>query len=274
MAQENPIVGKIPEFTEDSPVPVRELEEVKQPTEVIPPEEKETPEPPAEKPAAPLETGEDTQEPLQEVTQPNADSEAVKGLQEERVKLLKEISELRGQRREIKQEQLASVEKQIDDLKDLHPEDITVIDRVLRSKGYVTKAESQQMFHEAVKQEELNKFLERYPEYRPENDPQDVNWSTLQRELGFYRLPGLGEDPHKISEILDRAHKAISKVVSGRAAPTEIKRQQVKTASIGGGGAQRSPSSGKTLSQEQRDIYRRGGWSEEEIREIESGLSE
>ena len=271
-------IGKIPEFTQDESFAGQgPVEEVKQPiVEETPTDEKETPEPPAEKPTEQEIAGEDTQalsqaieQPI-EVPQPTEEQRALTGLQAERVKLLKEISELKGQRREIKQEELRTVEQHIDDLKDLHPEDVSVIERVLRGKGYVTKQEANQMFYESVKQDELNKFLERYPEYKPENDPGDINWTMLQREMSYYKVP---PNPHQITEILERSHRSIVKVPSGRAPQTSMQqaKRQLQVASHGSGGAQRPSSHGK-LSPQQVDVYRQGGWTEDEIKSIEAKL--
>lgn len=261
MAQQ--IVGKIPDFTEEIPAPEPVQEEVKETEEVIPDViETETPAPPAEKPLDEIQVG---TEPSHVVETPEA--KAIAGLQQERVNLLKEISELRGQKREIKQDQLAAVNKQIDELKDLHPDDVNVIDRVLRAKGYMTAEEAKGMFYENVRQTELNKFLERYPEYKPENDPGDANWSALQRELGYYAKPS---DPYKITEILERAHRMVVKVPSGPSLPAQQRRLEV--ASHGSGGAQRPSPSGKTLDPDKRAMFRQGGWSEEEIANMEKRL--
>ena len=253
-------LGKIPKFT-DEETPPEELgtEEVKEtPTEEVEEEEKETPSelPAEEKPAEEESPSDDTGELLQ----------AVESLQTEKEKLLREIQELRGQRREIKKEELVRVDEKLDELKDLYPEDISVIDRILKAKGYVTKGEAQKMFYEQVKQEELTKFLEKYPEYKPENDPNDINWNALQRELGVYRMP---ENPHLVEGILYRAHKAVQKVPSERGIPA--KKRQVEIAGVGAGGTQRS-SSLKTLPAQKRQALEQGGWSEEEIREIESSI--
>lgn len=247
------ILGTIPEFTSDATVqPEAEHipEEVNQP-------ETETPVLPAEKPADEVVSDEHL-EPSQEEK-----DKAIQGLQNERVKLLKEISELKGTKREIKQDQINSVQAQIDELKDLHPDDIAVIDRVLRAKGYMTKEESNKMYYESVKNEELNKFLDKYPEYKPENDPDDVNWGTLQKELGFYRMP---ENPRLLTEVLERAHRGVVKVPSGS---TQAKIQQVRTASVGSGGVQRATSSNK-LDPEKRAMLQ--GFSDEDIHNIESKL--
>ena len=148
-------IGKIPEFTQDET------------TEVV--GEK----PPEEIKELPLETEAPLEELDENIQEPDIEG-AIKGLQEERVKLLREVSELKGQKRQIKQDGLAVIQSQIDELKDLHPQDVEVIERVLRAKGLMTREEADKMFYEAVKDEELNKFLEKYPEYKPENDKEDA----------------------------------------------------------------------------------------------------
>lgn len=254
-------VNMMPEFTSDTPGSEKGTEEVKETAvEEAAEEKKETStEPPA-----------DTK-PAEEDLKPQSDDskellKQMHGLQSEREKLLKEIQELRGTRREIKEEKLEQINKNIDELKDLHPDDISVIDRVLKAKGFITKSEANKIIYDQVKNQELEKFLSKYPEYKPENDGQDINWNSLQRELGYYRIP---EDPHKIGEVLERAHKSISKSFVDR--NITDKRQKLEIAGVGAGGMQRS-SSKKTLTAEQRRAYEAGGWSEEEIKTIENKL--
>ena len=243
------IVGKIPEFTTDEVVP--EVEEVKEP--VTPELETETPtEPPAvEKPDEVIPVDSET-------------LRQVQGLQAERAKLLKEIQELRGTKREIKQNEIARVETRIDELKEIHPDDVATIDKVLRAKGYITRQEASQMSYEAVKQDELTKFLDRFPEYKPENDPNDLNWSLLQRELAYYKMP---EDARRLGDVLERAHKGIIKVPVGPSATA--KKRQIEIAGVGSGGAQKSTSK-KSLETWQKEEYRRGGWTDKEIAELET----
>ena len=251
-------VGKIPDFTTDDSVAIGQ-EEVKEVTDEVIEPEKETPSaPPAEEKPAPL------------LDQGSEDTEAqrkIQALEEQRVKLLKEISELRGQRREIKQEKLLQVDEQIQEMKDVHPEDAAIVEKVLRAKGYIRKDEAHQMFYDSVKQEELSKFLSKYPEYKPENDQNDLNWSALQRELGYYKMPS---DPHAVGEILERAHRAVARVSSDPI--PQAKKRQLEVAGVGAGGVQRS-SSKKTLDPRYRQELERGGWSEEEIKRIESNLT-
>ena len=255
----NNIVGNIPEFTQDGTVPQEPVaEEVKQ-DEVVQPElppETDTPIPPVDKPLS-----RDAKEEYSE----DAVQAAVKGLKDERVKLLKEISELKGQKRQIKQDKLDIIQDRIDELKDLHPDDVSTIERVLKAKGLMTKDEANKMFYESVKDEELNKFLDVYPEYKPENDPGDANWTALQRELGFYRMP---ENPRQVREILERAHRSIVRVPNDLNIP--VRKRQVEVASAGTGGMQRSSPTGNKLSPEKRAMLK--GFTEEEIQAMEQKL--
>lgn len=266
MAQQ---IGSIPEFTQDGvppeviPVLEEEVKETSTPETDV--EEKDTPELPAEKPGQMAEDTSNTPVVDQSLVEAN------RGLQEERVKLLKEISELRGQRREIKQDQLKRVEQQIDELKDVNPNDVSLIERVIRSKGYMTKEESNRMFYETVKQEELNKFLDKFPEYKPENDPNDLNWNALQRELGYYRSP---ENPHQIADLLERSHKVIARVTASAPVSTATRQRQVQLASAGSGGSQRaSQSVNQTLDPERKAMLKSGGFSDEDIASMEKRLS-
>ena len=265
------VLNMVPEFTEDDSQPVshsvKGTEETVQPVKAtdekpVAVEEKETPpEPPAEK--QPVDS--ELNKPGLSVDVSNLENQ-LRGLQEERVKLIKEVQELRGQKREIKREELIQIEKKVDELKDIHPDDVALIDKVLRQKGYMTQEEVKRMHYESVKQDQLNEFLAKYPEYKPENDPNDLNWTTLQRELGFYRLP---DDPKRIGEVLERAHQGIKRVAGDRT--LEVKKQQVKTAGVGAGGTQRS-SSRKTFDPEKRFMLQRGGFSDEDIARMESRL--
>lgn len=261
------VIGKVPEFTDDEVThsPETGTEEVKETvTEEVTEEEKETPAelPAEEKPAEQTDnlSGGDIRD---------ESEKQIRGLQEEKQKLLQEIISLRGQRREIKQEELVKVQGQIDELKDLHPEDVHMMERVMKAKGFLTRGEASQMYYEAVKQQELDNFLEKYPEYKAENDANDINWNALQREYNRYKTP---ENPHEIIQVLERAHRAIPRISDDR--NIEVKKRQVEVASVGGGGAQRSTPTRISLDPDKRAILERGGWSEEEILKIEKKLAE
>lgn len=225
------VIGSIPEFSEGS-LSNQGQEEVKQAAadEVV----EQATDTPTELPA-------DTEPALDTQSEDTGEEEVVTllkakaGLEAERTKLLKQISELKGQRRDIKQEQLLTVQDKLDDLKDVNPSDVELIEKVLKNKGYVKKDDVLQLTYEEVKNQELKQFLDKYPEYKPENDPNDLKWSTLQREFGEFARPS---DPHRIGYLLEKAHRA--NLPASERDLTTVKKQQVKTASVGSGGVQRS----------------------------------
>lgn len=248
MADPN-IVGSVPLFTSDEDA----IEEVKESEGTAIPEdepEEEGQDTPAEPPAAEEPAGNGTDE----------DERALRGLENERAKLLREISELKGQKRELKQAQIEKVEEKIEELKDIHPDDVSLVEKVLKAKGYITKAEAESREYERIKDAEMASFLEKYPEYKPENDPDDTNWTLLQRELEFFRLPS---DPKLIGPLLEKAHRGI---VRAPARDGRSQAHRAATASVGSGGAapRTAPSKGG-LTAHQKQMLRQGGWTEEEI---------
>lgn len=261
-------VGAIPEFTKDDSFGGN-LEEVKEPVETE--VEKETPsEPPAEEKPALVEEKPPSDDPdlpsHVKIMGQEALVKAVDGLQKEYTKLLTEVTQLKGVKRQFKQEEADLIKREIDELKDIDPQDIALMDRVLRAKGYMTKEEAKRISYQDVQNQQLESFLERFPEYKPENDPGNRNWDKLTEEFNLYRRP---DDPMKIGKLLERAHSAIAKPSVDRS--LEVKKQQVKTASVGSGGVQRS-SSKKSLTPNLKSELLRGGWSEEDVKKIENRL--
>lgn len=247
-------IGSVPEFTQD------EGEEVKEADVETSEVEKETP---AELPAV-----ETPVEPESESV-PNVDTgdREKQGLLQERDKLLREIQALRGQRREIKQDQLVQVSQKIDELNDVNPQDVSLIEKVIRSKGYITKPEAEAMSYKAIEQDEISKFLDKFPEYKPENDPNDLNWGALQRQFSEFARPS---DPRRIGYLLEKSHKFIAPRSSDRSIPE--KKQQLRVAGVGSGGTQRSSSNRKNLDPDTVSQLRAGGFTDEDIQKMESRL--
>lgn len=261
------VVGELPQFTtDDSAGNQKVIEEVKEPLaetpieEVLPEEGKETP---AELPAEDKPV--DVPDPKGKVSEDTEDKQ-VQGILTEREKLLQEIVELRKERRTLRQEETKEIITEAGEkLDDLNPDDVKNIDRVLKAKGYITKAESQKIIYESVKNEELNKFLDKFPEYKAENDKNDVNWTALQREMSLYKTP---ENPRQVAELLLRAHRNISGTRTSVDRPAQTVTKRIATAQKGSGGVQRSSSTGK-LSEYQRNYYLDHGWSKEEVDEMD-----
>jgi len=258
-------INLAPEFTPNEPEEVKQ-EEGKLPEEQLPPQEQ-----PAEEtePAGEQEAVKPEGETISEDTEEEAKKQIL-GLESERQKLLDEIKTLRGERRELKQEQIDKVDDQLiqakDEISDLYPEDVKTFERIAKAKGLISEDRVKKMVYDTAKQQTLDSFLEKYPEFKPENDSEDKNWNALQRELSLYKMP---ENPKMLATLLERARKQIMPFSSGE--QNTASQRRIKTASSGAGGIQRS-SSQKSLTSEQKEVFRRGGWTEEEIKNIENNL--
>lgn len=272
----NNVISAIPAFTQDdAPSNVNQVVPEVKPADS--PAEEEIPaveEPVVEEKETPAEPLPAANEPAVPAKVPNSEdieklNKVVAGLQFEATKLRKDIVELRGQKREVKEQQLAKVQEQIEKLEGVHPDDVAIVEKIIRAKGYVTKDEQQKMFYDSVKNEKVTQFLEKFPEYKPENDPNDARWSALQAEMAYYRMP---DDPHKVYDLLEKAHRATSTAVAPNERITPVKKEQARIAGVGAGGAQRS-SPIKALDPEKRFMLKQGGWSEEEIKQIERKIA-
>ena len=266
------VVGQIPDFTTDSSE--QGLEEVKQ--TITPIEGTDTPtELPAEEEQKPASLGEGTNE----VEIPKSDQQdllnksierATTGLRNEIVELRRKLATATGNDRKLIQQDISKVQTSLDNLDDVNPDDVSLIEKVLRAKGYMTKEEAGRMNYETTKKEVLNNFLDRYPEYKPENDPEDLNWSSLQKELGLYRMP---EDPRLINDILERAHRVIKPFSTNSDRSLPAKKRAIEVASMGAGGTGRSSATNKSLDADKKAMLRQGGFSDEDISNMEKRLS-
>jgi hypothetical protein len=52
----------------------------------------------------------------------------------------------------------------------------------------------------------VDKFLDEFPQYKPENDKDDSQWGKIQAELGLYKNP---QNPKEWYALLKRAHSSI-----------------------------------------------------------------
>lgn len=268
----NQVIGNIPEFTNDGGEPSKELKATAlsavEPLEEAPTggetqEETETPtEPPTEE--TPDEVVES--QPVDNAGElKNELLSEIEGLRDARKELIYELKDLRGQKRELKEQELKAVDDKIDDLNDLNPDDVTIIDRIIKAKGYVAKEEVDKRFFEEKKNAQIDKFFKEFPEYNETNDPDRKKFAPLLDKLSMFREPKTLDE---FNEFLRLAHTSLSgnKISSGRI--SAIQQQQVKTAGVGAGGGQR-PSSIEPFNAEKRAMFRAGGWSEEDIARME-----
>lgn len=264
-------VGNIPEFTdvEETPslselgteVSVSSTEKTSEPELV---EEKETPSevPPAEE--QPLEVQEEPKEDTG-YKQKEELEKSIEGLQRRKRELIMELDEVRLDKQKAKRQEIDKVQSQIDDLKDLHPQDVQTIERILQAKGYISKDSVNQMLYSSRKQDEIQKFLQEYREYNEVNDPEGKKFGPLLQELKLYKEP---EDPTMYGVLLRRAHRAVSGIQESSGRGVAVKQAQAKIAGVGSGGSQRS-SDVKSFTSQKRQWLKDGGWSDEEIDDME-----
>ena len=270
-----------PDFTENEPIePVEGDEEEKKPTDEEPVEEGNQSEASTDK------------EPSEEEKSSETDDKELKkqreeqALQREEEKLITENEDRkrriaarkesiviqRKQRREYK-EQLKETPQtqQTDDISDIDSEDVKWVERVIRAKGYVPKAELQvESFKQQAKEIQDNWFKS-HPEYLPENDSNDVLYSALQEEYGMYAPP---KSVSKVKDILERVHKEVKtkfpdKFPRSKSSTSNVATARAKIAGAGAGSSGTSSqkiksSSGLTLEQRQQ----LKGFTDEEMDEM------
>lgn len=172
--------------------------------------------------AAPVEEIAPVEEvPVEEVvvepTKPENKIESVEGLEAKKARLLTEIQELRRDRREAKgstfqkhdqpAETPVFIKPEEDVLKDTAPEDVALIEKVLKAKGYVRKDElAASTFQEKLSSVELS-WLEQNPEFKQENDPEDEKWNQVRSYVS--RLGMRPTKPDDVREILDIARERL-----------------------------------------------------------------
>lgn len=267
-------VGKLPEFTTDEGAKVsaesaQELEETSTGEET--PSEATTENEPSSETKEPEKATDDADTQLGELEQKKASLLGeIEGLERARQSVLSDLKDSRGERRESKQRELDRVEQRIeqktDDLKDLHPDDVTLIERVAGAKGYVSESKINEIIFKARKEDVLSKFLREFPEYKLDNDPDEKKWSLLKQEVSLYRPP---ETVEQYETLLRRAHRMVSGVSAGGSSVT-VKKHQAHVASVGGGQT-RKPSSSGRLSQLAETHMQ--GYTKEELSEIQKNLS-
>lgn len=196
----------------------------------------------------------------------------VTGLSREKENLLRDVTDIRGKRRHLRQSKTEEATKEAsDELKNIHPDDLKVFQNLARKQGLATTEEVKNLFYQEMKQRELDHFIDDHPEFSIESDPTNRNWNMLKSQINsFYKI---GNDPTQIRKVLNKARDDISSQLPGSdRKSTKATERKLKTASKGGGGSQRSSSSGGgTLTEEDKHAYRKGGFTEEEIKELDQG---
>lgn len=202
------------------------------------------------------------------------------------------IASKRGDRRE-KRDLVETIDSTIppedekDDLSDVDPDTLLLLERFTKAKGLVPKSELQNMSYQDAHKASEQAFYEAHPEYKPENDADDVLYLALKEELKNFTKPS---DPKKIGDLFEKAHREITRLHPDKfKAPTDKKETKkapvddktkaasvrLKSGGLGGGTGGGKGGSAKTVSQTSKELsdvqitaLRDGGWSEEEIKHL------
>ena len=132
------------------------------------------------------------------------------------------------------------------DLSKFRKEDIEYFEQLASGLGYakveeIEKREKKSRIsqYESVKREEISKFLETHPEYKPANDSDNLRWDAITAEFEIYKVP---EDPRNFGKLLEHAHRIVagtsSSVDSKKLSDIIAKKKAAASgqSSIGGGG--------------------------------------
>jgi hypothetical protein len=227
----------------------------------------------------PPEESSTSKEPVKPVTppqDPDADEEkAINALKQQREQLMKDIVELRRERRQVRDQKpeplIIPAEGAGDDMQ-IAEADLKLIELAAKRLGLVRKDEAMQMQQTATYQEKLdtykNEWLNQHPEYLPENDPDDKNWNQLKSTIDtYFKAPG---SPKEIVKVLDAAHKMVNPhavLPIRQKASVDAAKEKITSASKAVG----TGTSSKSGSPQKRGGVNAGafvGFSEEEINEL------
>lgn len=159
-------------------------------------------------------------------------------------------------------------------LKKFKPEDMQafreVLDVAAEEMGFVRKDQLGASTYQEKATEELDGFLEKHPEYLPQNDPGNVLWNRFKEEYALYRPP---TNPKDLKKVLEKVHKEVFGIKPAAAIDRkDAAKKDVKVASHSGS-SRPSPSregvkrAGTPAAQGLRtDMLK--GFSDEEIAEL------
>ena len=102
--------------------------------------------------------------------------------------------------------------------------------------GYARKADIQQTDYDKQASVQVDTFLEKHPEYKPENDKDGVLWTKLVNEFnGTYQKP---KNPISYGKLLERVHSDMfGATVSKPSLQDNAAREKIKVASHSGASA-------------------------------------
>lgn len=115
------------------------------------------------------------------------------------------------------------------------PEEVQELEKVIGAMagklGLVRRDEVQQQTYQAQAESVLQQFLDEHPEYKAENDPDNLRWSQFREAYQMYKPPA---DPRQYARIFKTIHQSIFGIQSAEGLKkTAAQREKIKVASHG-----------------------------------------
>ena len=151
------------------------------------------------------------------------------------------------------------------DLSDVDADELDKFDRIAKHRGFIKQSDIVQDSVEVQK----NTFIASHPEYKQGIPANDAKWEQLMEQFALYNWQAF---PHKVEDMLEKAHSEVSKTWNEDAKNQKTKESVTTKQAIvdavakGGSGSQKTaaPKDNSALA----DRYRALGWAEEDIKEI------
>lgn len=145
-----------------------------------------------------------------------------------------------------------------------------IVPVLAKEMGFVRKDELQGTAYAERSQESLDHFLEKHPEYLPENDTDGTLWNAFKSEFGLYKTP---TNPKDYTKIFERIHRDVFGI-KPKGPLSTVTAQQEKTRVASHAGASSAPAAPRSKPATnpaglRLDMLK--GFSDEDIAEITSG---
>lgn len=144
---------------------------------------------------------------------------------------------------------------------------IKLLERAVKHLGYVKQSDLVENSVEAQK----DIFISRHPEYTPGTPEADAKWSSLMSEFSLYNWQAF---PNRVEELLEKTHKEISKSSDETTRGAKVlnnvatKTAQAAASAMGGGAGRSVTPVIKTQPSDEIALYKKAGWSDEQIKEF------
>lgn len=185
-------------------------------------------------------------------------------------------NEIAPPQREAKPRELSEDKKKV--LAKYKPEELASLREVMpilaEELGYVRNEELQTMTYADTAQASLDGFLDKHPEYLPENDKDGTLWKQFGDEFKLYAKP---TNPKDYAKIFERVHQTVFGIQpAGKLPNNQAQIRKVQSASHAGassqagGSRERSAGGGRQAAAEGMRFDMLKGFSEDELEELQN----